>query len=112
MAALLSPSRGSSRHANRGDVMHSRGRYPPRVRRFAGLLLAAAVSLLVAGMGPGHGLVLAVGLVLAPFGLHLLTGGPAPQREVVTILPNYATDLEMSGKNAKPPEFGGQNGRR
>ena len=84
--------------------MHSDQRYPPRFRRWGGILLAVAVALVAAGMGTGHGSVLAVGLLLAPFGLHLLTGGPEPRRRVVRILPNDVTDpddpAERSGERS------------
>ncbi|GAA1042659.1 hypothetical protein GCM10009557_69170 [Virgisporangium ochraceum] len=77
--------------------MHRNERYPPRVRRCGAVLFAVAVSLIVAGMGLGHGPVLAVGLVLAPFGLHLVTGGPEPRRRTVRILPNHAAPSTMDG---------------
>jgi hypothetical protein len=91
--------------------MHSYGRYPSRVRRFAGLLLTVAASLIVVGMGTGHGLVLAVGLVLAPFGLHLFTGGPAAPRQEVTILPNNATNDAKFGRRSEAPGLCGRNDR-
>lgn len=40
------------------------------------LLLAAAVFAVAAGMGTGHGLVLAAGLMLAPIGQHLISAQP------------------------------------
>lgn len=70
--------------------MHSRGRYPPRVRRFAGLLLAAAVSLLVAGMGMGHGSVLAIGLVLAPFAQGRSDAVQVEVRTPTTLVASFA----------------------
>jgi hypothetical protein len=85
--------RSTRRNDRSGHRSNSRtnGKRSTRARRFGGLLLAAAITLIATGMGTGQGLVLAVGLLFAPFGLHLFADDPAPPDQVHTIIPNHAT---------------------
>ncbi len=85
--------RSTRRNDRSGHRSNSRpsGKRSTRARRFGGLLLAAAITLIATGMGTGQGLVLAVGLLFAPFGLHLFADHPAPPDRVHTIVPNHAT---------------------
>jgi len=80
------------------DGYHSRHatspirRRPAWVRRSGWLLFVVAVSLMAVGVATGHGLVLAAGLALAPFGLNLISTSPAPARKIPTIRPNHVID--------------------
>ncbi|MEQ4305296.1 hypothetical protein ABNF97_28615 [Plantactinospora sp. B6F1] len=68
------PPARARQHTGRPPAPHS-GRRPNRSRRPGWLLLAVAVSAILAGMRTGHGFVLAAGLALGPVALHLISGG-------------------------------------
>jgi hypothetical protein len=92
---------------------------PRRTNHHAGwLLFTVAVLAIAAGMGTGHGLVLVAGLVLAPFGLHLISGDPAPTRRVRTVRPAAAIGtglgrgrVRLSRARRRPVRFRSHRGR-
>src|SRR4051794_12414850 len=94
------------------------GRRSARVRRSGRLLFVVAVSLMAGGVATGHGLVLAAGLALAPFGLNLISGRRVPRREVPTIHPTHVVDAGGPGRapacqpSARRLEWHGGKGSR